>query len=57
MKIGYTLSSEEHPAPELVAQAETAERAGFEFVSISDRFAPWTEKQGNAPFSWSVAGG
>ncbi|HEY2004723.1 MAG TPA: TIGR03557 family F420-dependent LLM class oxidoreductase [Candidatus Saccharimonadia bacterium] len=56
MKIGYTLSSEEFSAPELLRYAAGAEEAGFDFVGISDHFAPWTETQGNSPFSWTVIG-
>jgi len=53
---GYTLSSEEHPPGDLVANARRAESAGFEFVSISDHFHPWTSVQGHSPFVWSVLG-
>ena len=53
---GYTLSSEEHPPGDLVANARRAESAGFEFVSISDHFHPWTSAQGHSPFVWSVLG-
>ena len=56
MKIGYFLSSEEHPAPELVRQARLAEEAGFEGLWISDHFHPWNSEQGQAPFVWSVIG-
>ncbi len=54
--IGYTLSSEEHRAPELVAHAARAEEVGFEFASISDHFHPWVDRQGNSPFVWGVLG-
>lgn len=57
IKYGYTLSSEEHPAPDLIEQAARAEAAGFDFVSLSDHIAPWAEKQGQSPFSWTVLGG
>lgn len=53
---GYTLSSEEHGPRDLVAQAVAAERAGFEFLSISDHYHPWTTTQGHSPFVWSVLG-
>jgi coenzyme F420-dependent glucose-6-phosphate dehydrogenase len=53
-KIGYTLSSEEFQAPELVKHAAAAEEAGFEFALISDHFHPWTTNQGNSPFVWST---
>jgi coenzyme F420-dependent glucose-6-phosphate dehydrogenase len=55
-KLGYTLSSEEFDAPNLVAQAERAERAGFDFASISDHFHPWVDEQGESPFVWGTLG-
>jgi coenzyme F420-dependent glucose-6-phosphate dehydrogenase len=55
--IGYALSSEEHPASDLVRHAALAEAAGFEFALISDHFHPWIDKQGHSPFVWSVLGG
>jgi len=54
---GYKLSSEEHSASDLVRYAQRAEQAGFEFGSISDHFHPWTDRQGESPFVWSVIGG
>ena len=53
---GLTLSSEEHPPRRLVEQAAAAERAVFDFVSISDHYHPWISAQGHAPFVWSVLG-
>jgi G6PDH family F420-dependent oxidoreductase len=53
---GFTLSSEEHPPNELVEQAAHAEELGFDFVSISDHYHPWTSAQGHSPFVWSVLG-
>jgi G6PDH family F420-dependent oxidoreductase len=56
-EFGYFLSSEEHGPRSLVQQAQHAEAAGFEKVSISDHFHPWMESQGQSPFVWSVIGG
>jgi G6PDH family F420-dependent oxidoreductase len=56
MEIGYALSSEEHRPLELVRHAAAAERAGFEFALVSDHFHPWTDRQGQSPFVWSVIG-
>jgi len=56
-EIGYTLSSEEHSPTDLVEYARQAERAGFDFCSISDHFHPWVSAQGEAPFVWSALGG
>jgi G6PDH family F420-dependent oxidoreductase len=55
-KIGYTLSSEEHPPRALVEQAIRAEEVGFDFCSASDHFHPWVEAQGHSPFVWGVLG-
>jgi len=56
VKLGYTLSSEEHPPDVLVRHAQSAEAAGFEFALISDHFHPWIDRQGESPFVWSVVG-
>src|SRR3954466_9245154 len=56
VELGYTLSSEEHPPNDLVRNARAAEEAGFEFLSISDHFHPWTDNQGQSAFVWSVIG-
>ena len=55
-RIGYFLSSEEHPGSELVKAAALAERSGFEALWISDHFHPWLDDQGHSPFVWSVLG-
>ena len=53
---GYTLSSEEHGPAELIGFARRAEELGFDFVSISDHYHPWTSAQGHSPFVWGVLG-
>ena len=55
-QLGYTLASEEHGPAELVTYAQRAERVGFDFLSASDHYHPWTAEQGNAPFVWNVLG-
>ncbi|MGQ0618268.1 MAG: TIGR03557 family F420-dependent LLM class oxidoreductase [Acidimicrobiia bacterium] len=56
MKLGYWLSSEEHDPPTLVTNAVRAEGSGFSHAAISDHFHPWTERQGQSPFVWSILG-
>lgn len=56
-QIGYTLSSEEFGPRDLVEHAARAERAGFDFLSISDHFHPWVDAQGHSPFVWATLGG
>lgn len=53
---GYALSSEEHSPSDLVRNARLAEDAGFEFLSISDHYHPWIDRQGHSPFVWAVIG-
>ncbi|HET7034848.1 MAG TPA: TIGR03557 family F420-dependent LLM class oxidoreductase [Thermomicrobiaceae bacterium] len=55
-EFGYALSSEEHPAPDLVRYAQMAEQSGFSFCLISDHFLPWLDTQGQAPFAWTTIG-
>jgi coenzyme F420-dependent glucose-6-phosphate dehydrogenase len=56
VRLGYALSSEEHAPEALVANAQAAEEAGFEFAFISDHFHPWIDRQGQSPFVWTVLG-
>jgi G6PDH family F420-dependent oxidoreductase len=55
-KIGFALSSEEFSPPALVRNAQMAKESGFADFMISDHFHPWTDRQGNSPFVWSVIG-
>ena len=55
--LGYKLSSEEFGPSDLIQQAARAEAAGFDFALISDHFHPWSDRQGQSPFVWSVLGG
>jgi G6PDH family F420-dependent oxidoreductase len=57
MELGFSLSSELHDPRTLVGQAKRAEEIGMSFAMISDHFHPWTNKQGQSPFVWSVIGG
>lgn len=57
VEIGYKLASEEHEPLDLVCNARQAEDAGFSFAMISDHYHPWTTRQGESPFVWSVIGG
>jgi coenzyme F420-dependent glucose-6-phosphate dehydrogenase len=57
VQIGYTLSSEEHGPGDLLLYGRIAEEVGFDFLTISDHFHPWTSQQGQSPLVWSVLGG
>jgi coenzyme F420-dependent glucose-6-phosphate dehydrogenase len=56
LSLGYKLASEEQSPSDLVRYAQMAEDAGFEFALISDHYHPWTDRQGQSPFVWSVIG-
>lgn len=56
MEWGFTCSSEEFEASTLADLAVRAEDAGFEFVSVSDHFHPWTSRQGHSPHAWTTVG-
>ncbi len=55
-EFGYFISSEEHGPSAMVDFARQAEQAGFTSVLLSDHFHPWTDRQGQSPFVWSVIG-
>jgi len=55
-EFGYTLLCEQAGPRQLIDDAVRAERAGFDFVVVSDHVTPWLEAQGHAPFAWSVLG-
>jgi G6PDH family F420-dependent oxidoreductase len=57
LRIGYSLSSEEHGPTDLVRYAQQAEEAGFSFALISDHFHPWIDRQAQSPFVWAIIGG
>ena len=56
VSLGYKISSEEFGPADLIGFAVDAERAGFEFGLISDHYHPWTNRQGQSPFVWTVIG-
>ncbi len=52
--IGFVLSSEQFPSPELVRLGKRAEDAGFDMVWTSDHFHPWQDNEGHASFAWAT---
>jgi G6PDH family F420-dependent oxidoreductase len=56
LALGYKLCSEEQSPAELLECVERAEEAGFSFAMISDHFHPWTDRQGQSSFVWTVLG-
>src|SRR3954453_12996475 len=54
VQMGYKLATEAFGPKEIVEQAQLAERAGFDFVELSDPYHPWLETQGHSAFTWSM---
>lgn len=54
--IGYHASHEQHPPSRLLRDVRHAEEAGFDAVSSSDHFAPWSRSQGQSGYVWSWLG-
>ncbi len=53
---GFTLFCEGTSSIELVERASLAEKAGFDFVVISDHYHPWLSTQSHSAFAWSILG-
>jgi coenzyme F420-dependent glucose-6-phosphate dehydrogenase len=56
INLGYKLCSEEQTPQQLIDCARRAEEVGFAFAMISDHFHPWTDRQGQSSFMWSMLG-
>jgi coenzyme F420-dependent glucose-6-phosphate dehydrogenase len=54
--IGFHASHEQFNPRELLACVRLAETAGFERITASDHFHPWSEAQGQSGFVWSWLG-
>lgn len=54
--IGYHACHEQFSPSDLLRWAKMAEDAGFQCISSSDHFHPWSEKQGHSGFSFSWLG-
>ena len=54
--VGYHASHEQHPPSRLLRDVRLAEDAGFQTVSSSDHFVPWSEAQGESGYTWSWLG-
>jgi alkanesulfonate monooxygenase SsuD/methylene tetrahydromethanopterin reductase-like flavin-dependent oxidoreductase (luciferase family) len=49
---GFHASHEQVPPADLLAAVVRAEQAGFTAAMCSDRFSPWSERQGESGFAW-----
>ena len=55
LQLGWKAGTEQYPPAELLEYAIVAEAAGFDSISVSDHFHPWSEA-GEACFAWSLLG-
>jgi G6PDH family F420-dependent oxidoreductase len=56
VQVGYKIATEAFTPKQVVEQTRLAERAGFDFVELSDHYHPWLESQGHSGFTWSMLG-
>lgn len=54
--LGFVLSHEQFPAPELVKLAARATEAGFPLLATSDHFQPWQSNEGHSGQAWVTLG-
>lgn len=54
--LGYMASFEQFTPSDLLTWSQQAEANGFEGVSASDHFHPWTPQQGQSGFVWAWMG-
>lgn len=54
VKFGFRAVTEEYSPEQLVEQIAVAEKAGFDFVAISDHFHPWFHTGAQASQAWIV---
>lgn len=50
--VGFVLSHEQFPVPQLLEIGTAAEKAGFDAVWTSDHFQPWQDNEGHAGLAW-----
>lgn len=50
--VGFVLSHEQFPVPELLKIGVAAEKAGFDNITTSDHFQPWQDNEGHAGLAW-----
>ncbi|MDI6875607.1 MAG: TIGR03885 family FMN-dependent LLM class oxidoreductase [Methanomicrobiales archaeon] len=56
LEIGYHASHEQFSPSSLLELVQLAEAAGFQAVTSSDHFYPWSESQGQSGYAWSWLG-
>lgn len=54
--IGFVLSHEQFPVPEVVKLGIAADQAGFDLISTSDHFQPWQANERHAGEAWVSLG-
>src|SRR5947209_4592556 len=50
--VGFMLSHEQFPVPELVEMGVLAEQAGFDLTATSDHFQPWQANEAHSGMAW-----
>ncbi len=52
LRLGYWCGQEQHDPKLLIDYAKIAEVVGFDLISVSDHFHPWSDRGGQSGFPW-----
>jgi coenzyme F420-dependent glucose-6-phosphate dehydrogenase len=55
-QLSYHASHEQFSPSALLTYVQQAEQAGFQAITCSDHFHPWSDRQGESGFAWSWLG-
>ncbi|GER87858.1 F420-dependent glucose-6-phosphate dehydrogenase [Dictyobacter vulcani] len=55
VQLGWKAGPEQYPPVELMEYAVSADKAGYDWIDVSDHFHPWSEA-GQSPFTWTWLG-
>jgi len=50
--VGFVLSHEQFPGPDLIEFGAAADNAGFDTIWASDHFHPWQDNEGHSGLAW-----
>jgi len=56
LKLGYWCAQEQHSPDKIIEFSSIAEVVGFDIISVSDHFHPWSDTGGQSAFPWLMVG-
>lgn len=56
LRLGYWCAQEQYNPDKIIELSSLAEVVGFDIISVSDHFHPWSDKGGQSAFPWLMVG-